>query len=178
MQSSALRHAARRLVRAPAFALAAALTLALGIAGTTAVFTVVNGVLFRPPPYRDAEQLVDFAHTLAIGGGMHVDQSDATYLFYRRANHVFVDVGAYRTAAVNLGGDGAAPERIDAAVTTPSVFRLLQVAPLRGRTLTQRDGEPGAAPGAAPVAVLNEGLWRRMFGGDPSVLGRPVDRRR
>jgi hypothetical protein len=100
MTSSAFRHAARRLVRAPAFALAAVLTLALGIAGTTAVFTVVNGVLFRPLPYRNAEQLVDLSHTLAIGGGMHVD----------------TDVGAYRTAAVNLRGDGAAPERIDAAV--------------------------------------------------------------
>ena len=87
-----LRQTARRLVRAPGFTLSATLTLMLGIGGTTAVFSVVNGVLLRPLPYAHADRLVDLSHTLAVAGIAHVDQSDATYLVYRSGNRVFTDV--------------------------------------------------------------------------------------
>src|SRR5262245_3697255 len=99
-----LRYALRRLARAPGFTAAAVLTLTLGIGGTAAVFTLVNGVLLRPLPYRQPEQLVDLSHTLTLSGISRIEQSDATYLLYRRDNRVFTDVGAYRSAAVNLGG--------------------------------------------------------------------------
>src|SRR5947209_1027344 len=98
-----IRHALRRLIRARTFAVAAVLTLTLGIGGAVAVFTLVNGVLFQPMPYDHAERLVDVSHTLAVSGISRVDQSDATYLLYRRDNRVFADIGAYRSGAVNLG---------------------------------------------------------------------------
>src|SRR5215203_2168166 len=99
------RLALRRLRRAPAFAVAAALTLMLGVGATTAVFSVINGVLLRPLPYQRAERLVDLSHTITVSGVSSVDQSDATYLYYRRANRVFAEMAAYRVVSVNLGPD-------------------------------------------------------------------------
>jgi hypothetical protein len=135
-----IRQAARRLIRARAFSLSALLTLALGIGGTVAVFTVVNGVLLRPLPYPDAERLVDLTHTLAVAGISRVDQSDATYLLYARDNRAFTDVGVYRAAAANLharamaaGDPAGATERVSAAVVSPSLFRILDVSALHGR---------------------------------------------
>ena len=174
---SRLRQALRRLVRARTFALPALLTLALGIGGTAAVFTVVNGVLLRPLPYHDAGQLVDLSHTLAVSGILRVDQSDATYLLYARDNRVFAGVALYRPAAVNfrpLAGAAGAPagaaERVSAAITNPSLFRVLEVPPVRGRGLTDDD----AAPGAVPVAMIGSGLWQRAFGSDPAIIGRRI----
>ncbi|HEU4631609.1 MAG TPA: ABC transporter permease [Gemmatimonadaceae bacterium] len=173
-----VRHALRRLRRAPAFALAASLTLALGIGATTTVFGVVEGVLLRPLPYVEPARLVDLSHTLDIAGIARVDQSDATYLEYRRANGVFTDVGAYRATAVNLGpirGPGAGgevePERVAAAVTTASTFAVLRVPPLRGRVF----GEGDDRPGAAPVVLIGERLWERKYGADPGILGRRLE---
>lgn len=172
---TALRLAARRLRRAPAFAVAAALTLALGIGGTAAVFTVVNGVLLQPLPYRRADRLVDLSHTLQLSGVSRVDQSDATYLLYRRDNRVFTDVGAYRDAAANLrlpasDASNAPAERVNAAYITPSTLRVLKSAPARGRGFTDAD----AAPGAPASAIISHALWQRDFGGDPAVIGRRV----
>ncbi len=171
---TSLRHAARRLLRAPAFAVAATLTLALGIGGTIAVFTVVNGVLLQPLPYPHADRLVDLSHTLALAGLTRVDQSDATFLLYRRDNRVFTDIGVYRSTAVNMRVMGATPEngapaeRVSAARVTPSVFRVLHATTMRGRVLTDAD----AAPGAPAVAVISQGLWQRDFGADPAAVGR------
>ncbi len=171
---TSLRLAARRLRRAPAFAVAAVLTLALGIGGTIAVFTVVNGVLLQPLPYPRADRLVDLSHTLALAGLTRVDQSDATFLLYRRDNRVFTDIGVYRSTAVNMrvlgaaAGNGATAERVSAARVTPSVFRVLDATTARGRGLTAAD----AAPGAPAVAVISQGLWKRDFGADPAAVGR------
>ena len=172
------RQSARRLVRAPGFTLSATLTLMLGIGGTTAVFTVVNGVLLRPLPYADSDRLVDLSHTLAVQGILHVDQSDATYLVYRAQNSVFTDVGAYEATSANVlastsAGSGAGSggaERVPAALMTAGVFRVLEVAPRIGRALSDADVQPGAAP----VVLIGESLWQRKFGGDPSVIGRQV----
>src|SRR6185312_10027425 len=141
--TTGLRHAARRLARTPAFTIAATLTLALGIGGASAVFTVVNGVLLRPLPYPNSDRLVDLSHTLQVGGGMHVDQSDATYLMYQHDNRVFTDVGIDRATSVNMraaaegAGASEVPQRVAAAVATPSVFRVLgATTATRGRTLS------------------------------------------
>ena len=173
---ASLGHAVRRLRRTPSFTAAAALTLALGIGGAAAVFTVVNGVLLQPLPYPRAERLVDLSHTLALSGVSSVDQSDATYLLYARDNRVFANIGIYRSTAVNLRAlaaatdAGAAPERVSAGVVTPSVMRVLDAASSRGRGLTDAD----AAPGAPAVVVISDGLWARTFGRDPAVVGRHV----
>ncbi|HEX6966305.1 MAG TPA: ABC transporter permease [Gemmatimonadaceae bacterium] len=171
-----LRRAARRLVRAPVFALTAVLTLALGIGATTAVFSLVDGVLLRPLPFAHPAQLVDLSHTIQLTGVSHIDQSDATYLYYKRANHVFASVGAYRVAAVNVSATGAAAgdqaraERIDAARASASVFATLGVAPLEGRVF--RDDED--LPGARPVVILSERLWKTHYASDPHILGRTL----
>ena len=175
-----LRHAARRLRRAPAFAAAAALTLMLGIGATTAVFSVVNGVLLRPLPYPRPERLVDLSHTLALSGAPRVDQSDATYLYYRQANRVFSDVAAYRVAGVNVGrvsaarvrgardGDETRSERLTAGRVSASTFAVLAAAPLVGRALSESDDRPDAPP----VVVIGQRLWERKYGADPTIVGR------
>lgn len=170
------RHAVRRLGRAPAFTSAATLTLMLGVGATTAVFSVVNGVLLRPLPFPRSDGLVDLSHTLAVSGATHVDQSDATFLYYRKANHVFQDVAVYRSVGVNLsnpakGGDAARSERLTAARVSASAFGVLRVSPKLGRTF--RDDED--RPDAAPVVVLGERLWKRDFAADPAIVGRRVD---
>ncbi|HEY5218863.1 MAG TPA: ABC transporter permease, partial [Gemmatimonadaceae bacterium] len=172
---TALRHAARRLARTPSFAGATVFTLALGIGGAAAVFTVVNGVLLRPLPYPRADRLVDLSHTLAVSGLTSVDQSDATYLLYRADNHVFTDVGIYKAASVNMHaltasfGD-AAPQRLAAAFATPSVFHVLDATSARGRGFTDADAELGAPP----VVVISQGLWKSTFGADPAIVGRHI----
>jgi predicted permease len=169
-----LRLAARRLRRRPAFALSAALTLALGIGGAAAAFAVVNAVLLRSLPYPDADRLVDFSHSITLGGNTtHIDVSDATYLLYRRDQRVFDDMGIYRAGAVNLvatalGGGGAA--RVSSAVVTPSVFRVLQTGPERGRGIIESDGDPAASP----VVAISHALWQTRFGGDQAIVGRHV----
>ncbi len=171
-----LRHALRRLARARVFAVASTLTLMLGIAGATAVFTMVNSVLLRPLPYQNPEQLVDLTHTLVVSGVAHVDQSDATYLVYRRDNHVFADIGAYRSSAVNLDvstaarSTGAAPERVTATLASASLFNVLRVPPHIGRALTEADDQPGAPP----VVVIGARLWQRDFASDPTITSRSV----
>ena len=173
-----LRQSARRLARAPGFTLSAMLTLMLGIGGTTAVFTVVNGVLLRPLPYAHSDQLVDLSHTLAVAGILHVDQSDATYLVYRANNRVFSEVGAYEATSANvLASSGARSgagigdaERVPAALVTAGVFRVLDAGPRAGRGLSDGDVQPGAPP----VALIGESLWKGRFGGDASVIGRQV----
>jgi predicted permease len=163
-----IRHAVRRLLRAPTFALAATLTLALGIGGTAGVFTLVDSVLLRPLPYDQPDRLVTLSHTIVISGATAIDESDATYLLYRRDNSVFTDVGAFRSTAVNVGA--TKPEHVNAALTTASVFDVLRVPAAFGRALTEQDVQPGAPP----VVVIGAQLWKRTFGGDDNIVGQRV----
>jgi predicted permease len=171
-----LRYAARRLVRAPAFTATTVLTLAFGIGATTTMFSVVDGVLLRPLPYADADRLVDLAHELQVSGAMHVDQSDASFLFYQRENRVFAGVGAYQSAAVNLGGlaatgsDVSETVRVSAARVSASLFEVLRTPPARGRAFADRDDQPGAAP----VVIISDRLWARRFDRDPRVVGQNI----
>ncbi len=169
-----LRHAARRLGRAPAFTIAAALTLMLGIGTTTAVFSLVDRVLLRALPWARPAELVDLSHQLTIRGVTRVDQSDATFLYYRRANHVFSGVGAYRTEDVNLGSEAgreaAVAERVEATRASASLFGVLGVRPRQGRAF--RDEED--LPQASPVVVLSDRLWRERYGADPGIVGRRI----
>ena len=176
--SQSVRQATRRLLRARGFSIAAILTLMLGIGATTAVFSVVNAVLLRPLPFPNPDQLVDLSHTLSVSGVSRVDQSDATYLYYARANRAFSGIGAYRTVGVNIGGlagtsaggDDRA-ERVSAARVSASTLTVLGATPIRGRTFHAAED----LPSATPVVVLAEHLWRRKFAGDPSIVGRPLE---
>jgi predicted permease len=169
-----LSRAARRLSRAPVFSITVALTLTLGIGATTALFSVIDGVLLRPLPFKQPARLVSLSHSMVLQGISHVDQSDATYLYYRSANHVFSDIGAYRTAPVNFSTQGEneleRAQRVDAARTSASVFQVLGVPPLAGRVFRESED----LPGSAPVVLIGEQLWRSRFAADPDVLGRRV----
>ena len=164
-------HAGRRLLRTPGFTIAATLTLALGIGAATAAFSVVHAVLLRPLPYPEPERLLALSHSLFVGKAVQVDQSDASLLFYRRHSRAFSDFGGYRTTAAALGpARGADAQRVAAAVVTAGFFSALRITPLQGRTFTETDEQPGAPP----VVVIAQGLWKRQFAADAGVLDRPL----
>lgn len=170
--SLTLRHAWRSLRRAPVFTITATLTLALGVGAVTAIFTVVNAVLLRPLPYAEADRLVGMGHS-APGINMgEVGQSLSTYFTYQKLGTSFESLGMYTIESMSLAdpSGGAQPERLRVAAITPSVIRLLRVAPLRGRGFSEEEGRPNGAS----VVILSEDFWRRRFGADPSLVGRTV----
>ncbi len=165
-----LRHAWRMWRRTPVLALAAILTLAIGVGANTAVFSVVHGVLLRPLPYPDADRLVEvFEDNTRAGGGPFFRVSLLNYLSWVERARSFAALAALsgRDLTVTEHGD---PERVLGSAVTASLFRVLGVAPIAGRSLSEEDG----LPGAAPVALLAESLWLRGFGGDRSVVGRSI----
>ena len=165
-----VRYAFRRLRAAPGFTAAVLLMLALGIGSTTTVFGVVDGILLRPLPFPEPERLVALSHSINVAGISRAEQSEGTILLYQRhVTQSFTAMGAYRSRDVNLGARaGADAERVAATAVTASLFPALGVAPVRGRVVLPDDDRPGAAP----VVVLSTPMWNRIFGGDPSVVGR------
>ncbi|MBM4183039.1 MAG: ABC transporter permease [Gemmatimonadetes bacterium] len=164
-----LRLAPRTLARHPTFALVAIVTLALGIGANTAVFTLVDGVMLSPLPFRDSDELVTLRH-LGRGGADQLPMSQGLYVLYREQAASLDEIALYGPAAPNLVTDGEA-QRVTAQTVTPSFFGVLGVDAAIGRTFSEEEG----APGADPVVILSDGLWRDTFGADPSILGRTVD---
>jgi predicted permease len=163
-----LRYTARTLARAPGFTTIAILVLALGIGANTAVFSVTDYVLIRPLPFPSPDRLVSLWETLP--GYQHMEMSPANYRDWKRMNNVFEETGAFTTFAANLIGQGP-PERIQTALVTGDLFRVLGVQPLIGRSIAPADDREGAPR----TTVLSYGLWQRAFGADPGVLGRKLD---
>ena len=166
-----LRVAARRLARAPGFTIAAVLTLAVGIGGNAAVFSLVNGVVLRPLPYPEADRLVTIGHHTR-GGDLPewLPNSSAIHVVYEEGSRSFEAMALYDVDEANLTGDGVAPVRIGIARVTRSLFAVLRVPPLLGRIFTAEED----APGGPRAAVLGHELWRRQFGGDSAIVGRTV----
>jgi len=164
-----LRYAARMLRKQPGFAAAAALTLALGIGATTAIFSVVYGVLLKPLPFHEPEQLVSLMHR-APGVNLAVmNHGPATYFTYHDNQRVFEAIGAWESNEVSITGRGD-PEHVDALSVSGATFPLLMVQPLRGRLFNEEDDTPGS-----PLRViLTYGYWQRRFGGAEHVIGQPI----
>jgi len=163
------RHAVRRLRQQPGFALVALLTLAIGIGANSAIFSLINGVLLNPLPYPESDRLV-LAILEAPGLGFpEVPMSEATYLLCKEQHSGFEDLMMYSGASANLTGEEG-PERVQSAEVTANFFEVLGVRPAMGRGFSE--GEDG--PGATPVAVLSDGIWRRRYGADPAILGRTI----
>jgi putative ABC transport system permease protein len=159
----------RTLGRRPGFALVAVLTLALGIGGTTAIFSVVNGVVLKPLPYRDSEGLVALSHTMP---GIDVPKAPlgpALYRTYREHARSLQAIGLWRSVVRTVTGLGE-PERVATLEVTGGLLDLLGVSPLLGRGYSPEDEEPGTT---APV-ILSSGYWQSRFGGDPDVLKRTI----
>jgi putative ABC transport system permease protein len=164
-----LRYAARVLRKNPGFTLVAILTLALGIGATTAIFSVVNGVVLRPLPYAAPDRLVVIWGNLHRPGLDEIPGSAGEYVDYRDRTRAFEVVAAYDTDGFNLTGSGD-PERIEGAVVTPTLFPLLGVTAQIGRTFLPEEDQPGREQ----VVVLSYGLWTRRFHSDRAIVGRAV----
>ncbi len=165
-----VRQAARRLRRRPSFTLASVLTLALGIAAATSVFSLVYGVVLSPLPYPQSDRLVLVSHSakgLGIEGGLGVTYG--FYRFYRERVREATVMAMYGGTDATLTGRGD-PVQLRVARATPSLEAVLRVEPLLGRWFTATEGEPGAAA----VAVLSHRLWVERFGADPAVLGSTI----
>jgi predicted permease len=163
-----LRYALRALRRQPGFAFITIATLALGIGANTAIFSVVNGVLVRPLRYPHPEQLEFITTRFPQLGFDQFWMSPPEFLEFRDHNSTFQSVGAYTTAAVNLGTD--TPTRPNAAGVTPEFMPTLGVGPIVGRWFTADDSRPAANP----VTILSTEIWERAYGLDPGLLGRRV----
>ena len=161
------RYALRTFRRAPAFTLAALLTLALGIGGTTAIFSVVNGVLLRPLPYPDPGQLVAFGQ--ADAGRSFSNLDFTTFADYRDRSRAFAQLVAIRTWQPTLVTSEA--ERLFGMRVSWNYFETLGARPALGRTFRADDDHPERYR----VVVLSDALWRRRFSADPSVIGRRID---
>jgi putative ABC transport system permease protein len=165
-----VRDAWRIWRRTPVLAMAAILTLALGVGANTAVFSLVHGVLLRPLPYPDADRLVEvFEDNTRAGGGPFFRVSLLNYLTWVERAESFEALAAFNGRDFTLTEHGD-PERLTGSAVTASLFTVLGLAPISGRALTAED----EAPGAAPVAVLAESLWSRAFGRDPMTIGRTI----
>jgi putative ABC transport system permease protein len=163
-----LRLAFRGLRRQPGFTLVAILTLALGFGATTVMFVVIRSVLLRPLPYENPSQLVMvWEHNLPRQNDRNV-VAPANYLRWRDRSTSFAALGAYTWASAVFSGD--TPERVGGRAVTPNLFPLLGAQPALGRQFTAEEGDNGAPV----VLILSDGLWRRRFGADPSVIGRSI----
>jgi predicted permease len=161
-----VRYAARSLARSPAFSIVACLTLALGIGANTAIFSIVNGVMLRPLPYADPDHLVAINSVVkdAATAVSPVDLMD-----WRRDARTFAGFAASYSSQTILSGRGNA-EQIDQARITANTFDVLGIRPLVGRSFL-----PGEDVAGAPrVVILSEGLWRRRFGADSSIVGQTI----
>ena len=158
-----IRFGLRSLRKTPAFTIVAVVALALGIGATTAILSVVNGVLVRPLPYADSDRLVVLLHD-----GKN-PTSPANVIDWKSQTHSFTDVAAAEYWSANLTS-GDSPENVLGLRVSAGIFPMLGVPPLFGRAFT---GEEDVT-GTEHVAVISYGLWQRRFGGDRSVVGRTM----
>jgi predicted permease len=164
-----VRHAFRRLVRSPAFTVAATLTLALGIAANTAIFTVVESVILSPLPYADSDELLWMDHVapgIELPGSLGLSQG--LYEYYRARGRTFESLAIYRDVEWTLTGEGE-PARLAGIVATASLGDALRVPPALGRWFTEEEAQDEAG-----VVVITHGLWSARFGRDTNILGRTI----
>ncbi|HKG46345.1 MAG TPA: ABC transporter permease [Pyrinomonadaceae bacterium] len=163
-----IRYGVRMLAKHKAFTSIAVITLALGIGANTAIFSVVNELLLRPLPYRDAERVVT-VWEVSPGGRHQNTTSRANFRAWREQNTSFQYIAAFTDQRLNLTGTGE-PEELSVQFVTPEFFKILGVDPVQGRTFLPEDDKADASA----VAVLSYGLWQRRFGGQASIVGQPI----
>jgi len=165
------RHAIRRLRKAPAFAFAALLTLALSIGANTAIFGVIDSILIRPLAYPNAEELVGVSHAAPGLPGLpaSIGCSPSMYFTYREENRTFQQFGLWSSSGASVTGI-AEPEQPRALFVTYGVLDAVGVPPLLGRWFSQADD----APGSAETVILTYGYWQRRFAGVTSIIGRTM----
>ena len=164
-----LRYAARSLLNSRGFTFVAVLTLALGIGANTAIFSVVNGVLLAPLPYREPERLVTVNHFYPSLNNLRASVSVPGFRDYSARTDLFASAAVENFSAMNFTG-AAEPVRVNVTRVTGQFFPMLGVQPALGRALRPDEAEAGKNH----VVVLTWGFWQRTFGGDRAVLGRKL----
>lgn len=170
MISQNLLFAVRLMRRRPAFSSVVILTLALGIGGTTAIYSVVNAVLLKSLPYPDPERLVMLWGEPTDGNGEKVVtwSSHPDYLDYRDQIHSFSELAAYRSPTATLTTPGGEARFVETALTTANLFKVFGIEAALGRTYQPEE----EVPGAPRVVVLSHDFWRSRFAGDRNILGQ------
>lgn len=166
-----LRHAVRLLIKDRSFTVAAICALALGIAANAFVFTIVNGRLFREPPFAAAERIVALRTATAqsaadVTGGL----SYVEFLDWQSGARTFDDIAVFREATMNVSDDRAPAERVRGAAVSANAWALIGVRPSIGRDFRAEDDRPSATP----TVMLSHALWQSRYGGEPTVVGRTV----
>jgi predicted permease len=165
-----LRYGMRMMLKNPGFTTIAVLTLALGIGANTAIFSVVNALFFQPLPYPESERLMQLYKFNNAWGREIWQWQYPKFEMLRDQNRSFDLIAALYDSSATITGDGE-PERVNFEFVSAGYFPLLGLSPVIGRTFS---AEEDRTPGAHPVAVIGNGLWRRRFGADPQVIGRTL----
>lgn len=163
-----VRHACRALLGRPAGTIAAVVTVALGVGANTAVFSVVNALLLRDPPYRDADRILRIVAS-DDENPFKGEVGGPSYVAWRDETRAFELLAAYNTVSASLTGAGD-PVRLTGAAVTSNLFSALGVGPLLGRTLRPEE----ELPGGSDVVILSETLWERRFSRSEDVVGRLI----
>jgi predicted permease len=164
------RYALRMLRKNPGFTAVVVLTLALGIGANTAIFSVVYAVLLKPLPYANSDQLFNVFEVRHQDGIEGTGWSYANFADLREHNQIFTDLAGSQSHELTLTGRGE-PLVVKTSVVSAELFSLFGQQPLAGRVFLPEDGKPGAAP----VALLSENLWRGLFAADPKIIGSSID---
>ena len=164
-----IRYGARLLRKNPGFALAAILTLTLGIGGNTTIFTITSALLLRPLPYQDPQQLVLLgAHRQGDSDGVGAFSLNR-YDLLRDRQRSFTGVAVFTSDSLNLTGRGE-PQQVPIGRVSPNFFSVLGVTPQLGRAFADDEGQPGGKP----VVMISDALWHNRFGGDHDVVGQVI----
>jgi putative ABC transport system permease protein len=166
-----VRFALRTLRKAPLFTFVAISALAIGIGANTAIFSLVDAMLIRGLPYPQADRLMVLIGNVQRAQVERRGNSYPDYLDWRREATRFEDMAAYQGTTLTLAGAGGDIDRVGAEAVSASYFAVLGVAPAHGRAFRPDEDE---VAGRNPVVMLGDGLWRRRFGGDPTIVGRTI----
>ena len=167
-----IRFGVRALVYSPIFTVVTVLSLALGIGANTAIFSVVNGLLLRPLPYPESEQIVDVWHTppqQSFPGLDRFSVSPANYLDWKAQSNAFEQMAIYTYTGLSLSTSNDPLPLIGAAVSS-DFFSVLRTNAMQGRTFTPDEEQPGRDQ----VVVISHGLWQRAFGANPNIVGQTL----
>jgi predicted permease len=165
-----VRYAIRILLKSPGFTFVVVAALAAGIGVNTAVFTLVNAVLFRGLPFENADEIVHVTSSNLSKGREDVGSSYPDFVDWRAQSKSFRGMAAFQPFGATLTDAPAGPERFAAARLSANVFSLVGQKPLLGRDFLPSEDKPGAAP----VAILGYSVWKNRYGADPNILGRTV----
>ncbi|HSE97057.1 MAG TPA: ABC transporter permease, partial [Blastocatellia bacterium] len=163
-----VRYGVKMLYNKPSVTVVAVIALALGIGANTAIFSIINALLVRPLPFENLDRIVKLWEEAPSAGVVRNEASAANFLDWREQNQTFEHLGAYLWWNANLSAD--TPERVQGFQLTSDIFAAIGAKPALGRLFTPEEEQPGKDR----VLLISHGLWRRLYGADPDIVGREV----